>query len=138
MRTADFLRLIALAAIWGASFLFMRIVAPVLGAMPTAFFRALLGALGLVLILALLRTKWEFRGKLGWAMALGVINSAIPFVISGGTSRAGGFMDVFKQEFDDIKKKNFPIKISDIRQAKDPMTAVAEGLLVLAMQEHTE
>lgn len=59
----------------------------------------------------------------------------IPFVVSGGTTRAGGFMDVFKEEFEAAKKKNFPIPISDIRQAKDPMTAVAEGLLVLAMQE---
>ena len=60
----------------------------------------------------------------------------VPFIISGGTSRAGGFMDVFKEEFEAVQKRGFPIKISDIRQAKDPMTAVAEGLLVLAMEEH--
>lgn len=60
----------------------------------------------------------------------------IPFVISGGTSRAEGFLEVFKQEFDAIREKGFPIKISEIRPAKDPMTAVAEGLLVLAMEEH--
>jgi len=59
----------------------------------------------------------------------------VPFIISGGTSLAGGFMEVFNQEFDTIKKKGFPIKISEIRAAKDPMTAVAEGLLVLAMEE---
>lgn len=64
------------------------------------------------------------------------IPEPIPFIVSGGTSRAGGFMDLFKEEFELAKKKNFPIKISEIRQAKDPMTAVAEGLLVLAMQEH--
>lgn len=62
----------------------------------------------------------------------------IPFVVSGGTTLAGGFMDVFQEEFEAAKKKNFPIPILDIRQAKDPMTAVAEGLLVLAMQEHEE
>lgn len=60
----------------------------------------------------------------------------IPFIISGGTSRAGGFLEVFKQEFEEIKRKGFPIKIKEIRPAKDPMTAVAEGLLVLAMEEH--
>ena len=59
----------------------------------------------------------------------------IPFVVSGGTTKAGGFLDVFKEEFEAIKKKNFPIQISEIRPAKDPMTAVAEGLLVLASQE---
>lgn len=62
----------------------------------------------------------------------------IPFIVSGGTTRAGGFMDVFNEEFELAKKKNFPIQISGIRQAKDPMTAVAEGLLVLAMQEYAD
>lgn len=60
----------------------------------------------------------------------------IPFVISGGTTMAGGFLDVFKEEFESVKKKGFPIQIGEIRPAKDPMTAVAEGLLVLANQEN--
>lgn len=59
----------------------------------------------------------------------------IPFVVSGGTTRAGGFMQVFSEEFESIKKRGFPIQISEIRPAKDPMTAVAEGLLVLATEE---
>jgi hypothetical protein len=61
----------------------------------------------------------------------------IPFVVSGGTSRATGFMQVFNEEFEAVKKKGFPIQISEIRMAKDPMTAVAEGLLVLATEEHS-
>lgn len=60
----------------------------------------------------------------------------IPFIISGGTSKAGGFLDVFNEEFAAVKKKGFPIPISEIRMASDPMTAVAEGLLVLASEEH--
>lgn len=60
----------------------------------------------------------------------------IPFVVSGGTTKAVGFLDVFREEFETIQKKGFPIKISEVRQAKDPMTAVAEGLLVLATEEH--
>lgn len=63
---------------------------------------------------------------------------AIPFVISGGTSKAGGFMEVFADEFTQVRKKGFPIQISEVRMAKDPMTAVAEGLLVLASEEHVE
>lgn len=62
----------------------------------------------------------------------------IPFVVSGGTSKVGGFLEVFKAEFEDVSRKGFPIQISEIRPAKDPMTAVAEGLLVLAMEEHAE
>ena len=60
----------------------------------------------------------------------------IPFVVSGGTTRAGGFMKVFMEEFEAIKKRGFPIEISEVRAAKDPMTSVAEGLLVLATEEH--
>jgi hypothetical protein len=61
----------------------------------------------------------------------------IPFIVSGGTTRAQGFMKVFEDEFNAVKK-GFPIPISEIRMAKDPMTAVAEGLLVLAQQEHLD
>jgi hypothetical protein len=61
---------------------------------------------------------------------------AIPFVVSGGTTRAVGFEAVFNEEFEQVKKKGFPIQISEVRMAKDPMTSVAEGLLVLATEEH--
>jgi hypothetical protein len=66
------------------------------------------------------------------------LQEPIPFVVSGGTSRAGGFLDIFREEFENVKKKGFPIQISEIRSAVDPMTAVAEGLLVLAMEEHND
>jgi hypothetical protein len=62
----------------------------------------------------------------------------VPFVISGGTSRAGGFLEVFKDEFESVKKRGFPIEISEIRAAANPMTAVADGLLILATEEHAE
>ncbi len=62
----------------------------------------------------------------------------IPFVVSGGTTKADGFMDLFRQKFEEIKKKGFPIQISEVIHAKDPMTAVAEGLLVLAAEEAAE
>jgi hypothetical protein len=35
----DIFRMLSLAAIWGASFLFMRIIAPVIGTVPTGFLR---------------------------------------------------------------------------------------------------
>lgn len=62
--------------------------------------------------------------------------TALPFVVSGGTSMAEGFMEVFKQQFQAIQKGGFPIEISEVRAASNPMTAVAEGLLVLAIEEH--
>jgi hypothetical protein len=62
----------------------------------------------------------------------------IPFVISGGTTKAGGFEEVFREEYALVNKRGFPIPISEIRMASDPMTAVAEGLLVLAGEEYSE
>lgn len=60
---------------------------------------------------------------------------AMPIVVSGGTSLANGFLDIFRDVFESRKSnKGFPIEISEIRQADDPMTAVAEGLLIQAQQ----
>ena len=78
MQPVDIMRLFLLAAIWGASFLFMRIIAPVLGAIPTAFFRVSIAAVGLLVILALMRIDWNFRVKLKTCMLLGMINSGLP------------------------------------------------------------
>jgi len=61
----------------------------------------------------------------------------IPIVVSGGTSKAGGFLEFFMQVFEE-KRKKFPIEISEIRAAKEPLDAVARGLLVQAMQEYVE
>lgn len=78
MNPVDLFRLLSLAAIWGASFLFMRIIAPVIGTIPTAFFRVSIAAAGLLVILGLMRINWDFKGKLKTVMLLGVINSGIP------------------------------------------------------------
>ncbi|MCA0325823.1 MAG: DMT family transporter [Proteobacteria bacterium] len=74
-------RLLLLAALWGGSFLFMRIAAPVLGAVPTAFSRVLLGAMGLVCLARLFRVPIRFDGKLAVTMVLGAINSGAPFLL---------------------------------------------------------
>ncbi len=81
MNPAALLNLLALAAIWGASFLFMRQLVPAIGVMPTAFFRVFLSAVGLVVILLAMRTRWDFRGKLGRILLIGVISSGIPVLM---------------------------------------------------------
>ena len=78
MSPVDIFRMLSLAAIWGASFLFMRIIAPVIGTIPTGFFRVSIAAVGLLVILGLMRVRWDFKGKLKTVMLLGVINSGIP------------------------------------------------------------
>jgi hypothetical protein len=61
----------------------------------------------------------------------------IPIVVSGGTSKAGGFLEFFTQVFEE-KRKRFPIEVSEIRAAKQPLEAVARGLLVQALQEYAD
>jgi len=63
-----------------------------------------------------------------------LVPKPIPIIVSGGTSLAGGFLGKFKERFEQ-KKEKFPIQISEIRPANDPMTAVATGLLVLSQME---
>ena len=58
----------------------------------------------------------------------------VPIVVSGGTSLANGFLDKFKERFE-LLKKDFPIEISEIRHAHDPLTAVATGLLLLSQED---
>lgn len=58
----------------------------------------------------------------------------IPWVISGGTSLAKNFLEFFKREFEK-ERATFPINISEIRMAKDPLNDVAKGLLIAAMNE---
>ena len=74
------------------------------------------------------------------ALRFGAIKSqfslpkAIPMVVSGGTSKAGNFLEFFNKVWAK-KQKRFPVEISEVRQAKDPLNAVALGMLVQAMQE---
>ena len=64
-----------------------------------------------------------------------LVPKPIPIIVSGGTSKAGGFLDKFKERFE-IHRDKFPIKISEIRAAVDPMTAVATGLLMLSQMDY--
>ncbi len=70
---------VLLAAIWGASFLFMRSASQEFGVFATAGLRTLVGAaflLPLVLLRGHLGALRQFAGR---TMAIGVMNSAIPF-----------------------------------------------------------
>lgn len=81
MRPSDYGRLLSLAAIWGASFLFMRIAAPAFGSVNTTFLRVFFALVGLAAMLLLLRTPMQFQGKLKSIMVLGIINSGVPFLM---------------------------------------------------------
>lgn len=81
MRGSDLMRLLALAAIWGASFLFMRVVAPVLGALWTAEIRVTLATLALMLYMLVIRKPLQAGQNWRAYLVLGTVNSALPFVL---------------------------------------------------------
>jgi len=87
MSTANLLRLIFLAAIWGGSFLFMRIAAPVLGAAVLIEYRVLFAALFLAVIGFLLKKKLDLRAHWKHYLILGLFNSAIPFLMFAFAAR---------------------------------------------------
>ena len=82
------IELTLLGAIWGASFLFMRIAARDFGPFALVEVRLSLGAL--VLLPFLWRSRSSFAPRVIWRLAgIGIINSAIPFVLfAWGAERA--------------------------------------------------
>jgi drug/metabolite transporter (DMT)-like permease len=74
------IELLTLGAIWGASFLFMRVAAKDFGAIALVEVRLVLGAL--VLFPFFWRARSQFTATHWWKMAgIGAINSAIPFAL---------------------------------------------------------
>lgn len=71
---------VLLAAIWGASFLFMQIGVAELGAFATAGLRVSIAALFLLPLAIARGHSAALRHNLGRTAAVGVLNSAIPFV----------------------------------------------------------
>ena len=56
----------------------------------------------------------------------------ITIVCAGGTSMIGGFIEVFRDEFENVK---FPLEVKNIRLAEDPLYSVSKGCLVAALSE---
>lgn len=80
MKPIDLARLFLLAALWGAAFLFIRIVAPVLGVFFTISLRIVLAAFALGLFGAIasiskLKRSWQSY------LLLGLFNNVIPFLL---------------------------------------------------------
>jgi drug/metabolite transporter (DMT)-like permease len=82
VKPLDLLELVALAAIWGASFLFMRLAAPEFGPLALTALRVAGAALFLLPLLAWrggggsLRTHWRP------IVVVGLLNSALPFTLA--------------------------------------------------------
>jgi drug/metabolite transporter (DMT)-like permease len=78
---ADLSRLVLLGALWGASFLFMRMGAGEFGPLALVFVRVA-GAALLLMPLVLLRGEWPALRQHWRVIALlGLVNTAVPFVL---------------------------------------------------------
>ncbi|MDX2034528.1 MAG: cell division protein FtsA [Blastocatellia bacterium] len=60
------------------------------------------------------------------------LDRPMPIVISGGTAKPKGFLQKFEAA---VKSGGFPVQISDVRLATDPLTATARGCYIAAMSE---
>jgi len=81
VNAASLARLILLSAIWGASFLFLRIGAPVLGPVLLIFGRVALAAVFLFFVAMLLGKRSGVLQHWRYFLILGFFNSALPFLL---------------------------------------------------------
>lgn len=73
--------LLLLSALWGGSFLFMRIAAPVLGPVVLIELRVLVAGVALLLYAMVTRSPLDLRARWRHYLVIGIINSAIPFTL---------------------------------------------------------
>lgn len=73
--------LVILAALWGGSFVFMRVAVPALGPVPLAFVRVALAAAVLLAVAYAQRRMPDFRARWRDFAVVGIVNSALPFVL---------------------------------------------------------
>ncbi len=76
-----FIELLFLAAIWGASFLFLRIAVPAFGPVPLIALRVSIATLVLLPVLRTAAARSTFRRKLWPLLVVGFTNSALPFTL---------------------------------------------------------
>lgn len=81
MKSLDLFELFALAAIWGASFLFMRLGAHEFGPLVMAALRVTVASLALLPLLAARQGLGELRREWKPLLVIGLLNSAIPFAL---------------------------------------------------------
>lgn len=81
MKLYDLGRLLLLGAIWGASFLFIRIASPVFGPPTLVVLRVLVAGIVLILFAALTKQALHYRAHWRQFLILGALNAAIPFTL---------------------------------------------------------
>ncbi len=88
MKPRELGMLILLAAIWGASYLFIRVASPVLGPLLLMELRTLIGGLGLLAYAMLIGQPPNLRANWRRYLALGTLGSALPFTLIAASELA--------------------------------------------------
>ncbi|QKE75170.1 DMT family transporter [Arthrobacter citreus] len=81
MKLKDGMALFSLAALWGASFLFIRIASPVFGPFLTIQARVTFASIALVLYLVITKKSLHFKKRWKQFLIIGMLNAAIPFTL---------------------------------------------------------
>jgi drug/metabolite transporter (DMT)-like permease len=81
LKPSDLGRLVLLGAIWGFSFIFLRICSPVLGAVATTTCRVLVASLVLGAIVLFQKVPLDAKNSWKNYLILGILNSAFPFCL---------------------------------------------------------
>jgi drug/metabolite transporter (DMT)-like permease len=81
MQTSSLIRLLILAAIWGGSFILMRIGVAILGPVMLIESRVVLAALFLLGVGAVMRKRLNAREHWKHYLVIGLFNSALPFLL---------------------------------------------------------
>ncbi|MCR9536502.1 DMT family transporter [Vibrio alginolyticus] len=81
MTAVSFFRLLCLAAIWGGSFLFMRVAANTFGPAYLIEFRVTFAAVALLLVAVYLKKKLTLTAHTKHFFIIGLFNSAVPFLL---------------------------------------------------------
>jgi len=75
----------------------------------------------------------RLRAEFKHSSQLPKVDRPMKVVLAGGTARPTGFM----QKFETMLRADggFPIEVAEVRMAKDPLAATAQGCLIAAMSE---
>lgn len=82
MKPKDIIQLFLLAAIWGSSYLFLRIVTPAIGVSMTMGVRILIAALVMVTVFGIIKKRPKYSLYWKQYLVLGVLNLVLPFSLT--------------------------------------------------------
>jgi hypothetical protein len=75
----------------------------------------------------------RLRSEFSRSGQLPKVDRPMPVVLAGGTAKPAGFL----QKFDAMLRSegDFPVQLSEVRMAADPLTATARGCYIAALSE---